>query len=258
MNLNAGSIAIWCAFSMLASVGGVQGQSTGTAKPQFEVASIKPSNPTPRVNDRRAFSSNGTFEASGLSLAALVSYAYSVENYQVSRTGPQWIYLDRFDIVAKAGQEVGNDQVLLMVQSMLEDRFKLAFHREMKELPVFALVVGKNGPKLKKSADDTPYSRRVGDDRWTVTHLDMPGLATRLSREVGRTVVDMTGLTGRYDFTLEWSHEHQPDADSATGASPGGRSLFTAIVEQLGLKFVPRKQATEILTIDHEERPSAN
>jgi uncharacterized protein (TIGR03435 family) len=72
-----------------------------------------------------------------------------------------------------------------------------------RKLQVLVLIVGKNGQKLKKSADDTPYSRRVSGNRWTVTHLDMPGLARRLSGEAGRTVLDMTGLTGPFDFTLE-------------------------------------------------------
>jgi uncharacterized protein (TIGR03435 family) len=255
MNSNATPIAIVSAFSLFTFIGGAQGQSTGTVKPHFEVAAVKPSNPTPGPNDRRAFSSNGRFEASGLSLVALVSYAYGVENYQISQTGPGWIYSDRYDIVAKEGGNVSNDQVLLMVQSLLEDRFKLMLHRETKELPVFALIVGKNGLKLKKSADDARYSIRVSGDQWTVTHLDMPGLATRLSREVGRTVVDMTGVTGPFDFTLEWAHEHPPDAN---GADSGAPSLFTAVEEQLGLKLEPRKQATELLTIERVERPSEN
>jgi uncharacterized protein (TIGR03435 family) len=250
-------MAIASAFSLFSSVG-VQGQSAGAVKPHFEVASVKPSNPTPGPNDRRAFSSNGRFEAAGLSLFALVSYAYGVENYQISGSGPGWIYSDRYDIVAKEDGNVSNDQVLLMVQSLLEDRFKLTLHPETKELQVFALIVGKNGPKLKKSADDARYSIRVSGNQWTVTHLDMPGLATRLSREVGRTVVDMTQLTGPFDFTLEWAREHQPDADGAVGADSGAPSLFTAVQEQLGLKLEPRKQATTILVIDRVERPSEN
>ncbi len=255
MRINVRSMAI-AAFSLFGS-DGVQCQSTPAVKPHFEVAAVRPRNPTPGPNDRRAFSSNGSFQASGLSLFALVSYAYGVENYQISQTGPGWMYSDRYDIVAKEDGNVSNDQVLLMVQSLLEDRFKLTLHRETKEFQVFALIVDKKGPKLKKSADDARYSIRVNGNQWRVTHLDMPGLATRLSREVGRTVVDLTGLTGPFDFTLEWAREHQPDAGGAV-ADSGAPSLFAAVEEQLGLKLEPRKQATTILMIDRVARPSEN
>jgi uncharacterized protein (TIGR03435 family) len=237
----------------------VQAQSPRPSdRPAFDVASIKPSNPSPGPNDRRAFALNGRFTATGLALTVLVSNAYRVQNYQISG-GPKWIYYDRYDIVAKAEESVSTDTVLLMLQTLLEDRFKLTFHRETKELPVYVLRIGKDGPKLKTTAEDTPYSIRINRDKWTVSNLGMGGLAVQLSRELGRTVVDMTGLTGSYDFTLEWTRDQaSPPVTDSPVVGPASPSLFTAVQEQLGLKLESRKQPIEMLIIDRAERPSEN
>jgi len=304
MNTSAGSLAIASAFSLFSV--GIQGQSTGTAKPRFEVASVKPSNPTPGPNDRMAFRSNGRFEASGLSLAALVSYAYSVENYQISRTGPGWIYSDRYDIVAKEDGNVSNDQVSLMVQSLLEDRFKLTLHREPKELQVLALIVGKNGPKLKKS-ESSPFGagpnvatpppppaggrgpgpggpgmirmmmRPGGQMRLNATGMDLSNFAEMLSRQVGKPVFDNTGITGVYDFDLEFKPEEgmgmmrgmptpmpRPEGAGGEPHSPPldnveAPSIFTAVQDQLGLKLESKKGPIETVVVDYSEKvPTEN
>jgi uncharacterized protein (TIGR03435 family) len=147
-----------------------------------------------------------------------------------------------------------------MLQTLLEDRFKLAFHRETKDLPVYVLAVGKDGPKMKKSADDEQYSLAVTDGKWTVSHLGMDGLAVRLSRVLGRTVVDQTGLPGTFNFALEWSRDlvSPPAGGRGPVLQSGGPSIFTAVQEQLGLKLESRKHATEMLIIYNVERPSEN
>lgn len=253
---NANPIAIFAtrAFFALSFFSALPIRPQPTARPAFEVASIRPSNPSPGPNDRSAFGLHGRFTATGVSLTVLAEIAYGVKDYQIS-AGPRWIQSDRYDIAAKAGEDTSDDQFKLMLQTLLEDRFKLQFHREMKDLSVYALVAAKNGPKLKKSADGTPYSRRVNASGWTVSNLDMAGLAARLSRELGRPVVDMTGLTGGYDFTLEWTRERATAASAAESDAP---SLFTAVQEQLGLKLEPRKQPVETLVIDRVEKPSEN
>lgn len=220
-----------------------------TAEPAFDVATIKPSAPTPGPRDRTAFASHGVFASAGLSVTALMSIAYRVQGYQITG-GPRWAYTDRYDIVAKTEEDAGNDRVWLMVQGLLADRFKLAFHRETKELPVYALVVAKGGPTMTKTAADAQSAWMLGKGQWRVNKRDMAHLAGSLTREVGRTVIDMTGLTGDYDFTLDWSVGDGSDSDRP--------SIFTALEQQLGLKLESRKHPTEMLMIDHVERPSEN
>jgi bla regulator protein blaR1 len=173
-------------------------------------------------------------------LTALVQNAYGVRDYQISG-GPRWIYSGRYDVVAKAEGSASRDQLLLMLQTLLEDRFKLTFHRETKDQPVYVLLIGKDGPKLRKSADDAKFSHTITGDKWTLSHMGMDGLAVRLGRELGRTVVDMTGLKGGYDFTLEWTRDlaSPPNPDNLLVESDGP-SLFKAVQEPLGLKLESR------------------
>jgi uncharacterized protein (TIGR03435 family) len=145
-----------------------------------------------------------------------------------------------------------------MLQALLMDRFKLAVHREKKDCPMYALVVGKNGPKLHeaevgRSQSSTERSR----GHLTAQRISMPTLAEALSAEVDRPVADMTGLKGAFDLTLEWAPgESQWDArviaDSAVKPS-----IFTALQQQLGLKLEARKGPIEVLVIDHAERVPA-
>jgi uncharacterized protein (TIGR03435 family) len=151
--------------------------------------------------------------------------------------------------------------MLGMYQKLLADRFKLTFHREKRELPAYAITVTKGGPKLAKSLgdpnglpDETGDSDRMGITM-RYTNVSMDDLAGNLQAMVGdgKPVVDQTGLTGRFDFTLKWTREQTPSTDP--NASPG---LFTAIQEQLGLKLEPVRAPVDVIVIDHVERPSAN
>jgi len=190
----------------------------------------------------------------------LVTDAYSLKDYQLTGvTG--WISSDRYDIVARSAGEgtPTRDQARQMLQTLLTDRFQLKFHRETKEMSVYALVTGKNGPKLKEHAADTPIMRmnsKGRDLQMTFTGSPMEQLVAQLSHIPGvdRPVLDETGLTGQYDFQLNLSAE--PGGNPATGT--GGESVFTAIEEQLGLKLESRKAPIGILVIDHVERPSGN
>jgi uncharacterized protein (TIGR03435 family) len=163
------------------------------------------------------------------------------------------------------------------VQSLLAERFNLKVSHSSKELPIYALVVAKNGPKLTKSADAPPgpgapggpgarrmMSFQMGE--LTATGISMSMLADRIAREVGRNVVDKTGLEGRYDFTLHWTSDRQAlsagPADGGPGPAPSanssGPSIFTALQEQLGLKLESQKGPVETLTIESVEKPSEN
>jgi uncharacterized protein (TIGR03435 family) len=170
-----------------------------------------------------------------------------------------------------------------MLQALLADRFKLSIHRETKELPVYALVAAKNGPKLQEAKADATYPNgikgpdgvarggmmRIGGGEVTGQGLPIANLTRMLSQQLGRTVIDKTGLTGKYDFTLQWTPDESqgPMFKGADGAPPGGNpappessgpSLFTAIQEQLGLKLESQKGPVEIIVIDHVEKPSQN
>jgi uncharacterized protein (TIGR03435 family) len=222
--------------------------------PTFEVASIrlhvgafmgvgiKPSGP------------NVAMEA--MSLQNLVGYAYDLKPYQILG-GPAWVTVDRFDISARAEGDaaLALQQIKQMTQTLLTDRFGLKYHRDTKEMAVYSLVVGKNGPKFKESKPDAERLLVMGSvdghPRITVTQGDMAQLAGQFSNinGVDRPTIDKTGLTGTYDYQLDWSRG-EPGSDAPV--------IFTAIQEQLGLKFQPDKAAIEVLVIDGVEKPGEN
>ena len=245
--------------------------------PAFEVATIKPNN-DPQAGLRIDLSPSN-FNAVGGSVKDLIEYAYNINSHDQLQGEPAWINSRRFDIHAKASEsEIATfhyfsamqqiRQLRLMLQSLLTDRFQLKVSFKTAELPVYALVVAKDGPKFKEVQADPvpppgnrlrpgariPTIGKTGANQYTATAWDMPSTADFLSGfdEVGhRTVVDETGLRGRYDFVLN-GISVLPSSDSTT------TSIFTALEEQLGLKLEPRKAPVEVLVIDHVEPPSEN
>ncbi len=162
-----------------------------------------------------------------------------------------------------------------MNRQILTDRFKLTAHNETRELPAYVLTVAKGGPKFKESKYNPDNRGPVhGSGRFSMSRgklsgqeAEMPFIVSILSRELGRTVIDRTGLTGKYEITLQWTPDGDaaPPAratDSAPGAPPSptdsGPSIFTAIQEQLGLKLESSKGPVPVLVIDHIERPAEN
>ena len=265
-----------CAGLVVFASCGAFGQSTA-APPAFEVASIKPAKPQPAGMIRIGMGGDpGRINYSNVSLRDCIRTAYRVKDHQIS--GPDWLGSERFDIVATLPPNTPREQIPLMLQGLLAERFKLTFHRETKELPVYALVVGKNGPKLKE-AEATSGDR--GNMKMMGGHMEaqkfaMGGLADYLSRMVARPVLDMTELKGSYDFTLDFSMEDMQRMLPAgvavpmerLGGGPEGRepsegtpgpSIFTALQEQLVLKLESRKGPVEILVIDRVEKvPTEN
>ena len=285
-------------------------------KLEFEVASVKPSEPQPMgMMKMMASTDAGMARFSGLSLQDLIRRAYRVKDFQVE--GPDWINNTRFDIVAKLPAGAKEDQVPEMLQSLLEDRFKLTFHRDTKEHNIYALVPGKDGAKLKESEIQTtdtaaptgtpgggappapaggnrsvsastqrlapgelPPLPKGGGIRMMMENgnmhmkanaMTMANLADMLSRFTERPVMDMTSITGKYDFDLAFAPEViRGMRGPGPGPGPGGErpagaeasepagSIFDA-VGQYGLKLEPRKAPMEILTIDHiEKTPTEN
>jgi uncharacterized protein (TIGR03435 family) len=189
----------------------------------------------------------------------MITVAYGVRYDQISTSGPGWINTDRFDIEAKTPGDVppSTAQVRLMMQSLLADRFQLRLHREMRDLPVYALVVGKNGAKLKPSDSDAREGGSVGG-RADGLHMEtkkgsMEALARQLSSSAGRPVIDKTGLTGTYEYTLDWF-----PATTVPAPESDVPSLFNAVQEQLGLRLEATTAPQEVLVIDSVQKPSEN
>ena len=301
----------------------------------FEVASIKPAAPMQpgrmMIGTRGGpgTADPGHLNYSNVSLKNILVNAYGINGYQIS--GPAWLDSERFDVVAKVPEGATKDQVKIMLQNLLKERFHLAIHHETKELPMYALVVGKSGPKMKESPDDPPPAATGGpsDDAPKLpdgppslnkvgigpdgtlklppgfgpkngclmmmmmspagpkSHMQcskqtMSGLADQLSNQMDRPVNDMTGLTAKYDFNLDFL----PDENRmATMLPPGGASAsFThetagpgpgpkgdgpesasvapipaAIQEQLGLKLEQKKGPVDLIVIDKiDKAPTEN
>ena len=233
----------------------------------FEVATIKPSQP-----DRQGKGitiRGGKLLTINTTLGDLVTFAYGMHLKQITGA-PPWLESEKYDIEAKpeAEGQPNDKQLKTMLQRLITERFKLAFHRDKKELSVYALTVGKAGPKLTKSEGD-PNSlpglgfRGLGDlITRNATMADFAGLLQ--AAVLDRPVLDQTGLAGRFDFGLKWTPDQfqfagmgmkVPPPSTAADAPP---ELFRAIQEQIGLKLEPTKAQTEVLVIDHVEKPSAN
>jgi uncharacterized protein (TIGR03435 family) len=228
----------------------------------FEVTSVKPNksgNGSSRFNFR-----HGRLTATNVSLKSCIYFAYRIKDYQIS--GPDWLNSERYDIAAKAASGVPDEQLMPMLQTLLRDRFKLRLHRQTKERPVYALVVGKGGSKLHE-VEAGPGKDNAGRGHLSAQKISMPRLAEILSRHMDRPVLDMTGVKGVFDLTLDYT----PDDARGTPAprdggveaiatdSPTGPSIFVALQEQLGLKLEARKGPVEILVIDYAEKvPTEN
>lgn len=223
--------------------------------PEFEVATVKPSAPqSVGQTSKRMDWSSERLNFSYVSLKDVIGWAYRVEQYQIS--GPDWLETARFDIAAKLAPGSSRLEVAQMLQALLADRFKMTIHRETKERLVYALVVAKGGPKLKSSDSDYGISTNSNRTRLHVTaKATMQRFAEFLSEQVARPVTDQTGLTGLYDFTVDWAL----DDVIAPPDSSAGPSVFTALQEQLGLKLDSAKGSVEIIVVDHADRvPSEN
>jgi uncharacterized protein (TIGR03435 family) len=215
---------------------------------EFEVASIKPSDPSKPQTSSGMYSGHGRIAGTNLSLKGYVMRAYGLGRNEVAG-GPEWADRDTYDIEARA--EVPTDdgaELMRMLQGLLADRFSLAVHRENRLTQAYTLTVAKGGPKLGKSVAAEAVTN-YGQGRIEARKITMDGLAERLGRMLDFPVLNRTGIDGAYDLTLEWSPDETKPDDRP--------SLFTA-VGKLGLRLEAQKTNVEILVIDHAERPSEN
>lgn len=236
------------------------------ASPSFEVATIKPASPD---ENGHGFPSRGRdFSARNCTVNDLLRFAYGIQAEQIV-DGPAWLDKDRFDIsgVPDAEGQPSAQQWKIMLQKLLADRFRLAYHSEKRVLPVYLLSVGKNGPKLTPTKSDDPVTgalnMRMSRDGFVfVSHGGtVAEFASALQGAVlNRPVVDQTGLSGRFDFQItfapggtEFGGAHLP-GQSEDSSAP---SLFT-VIQDLGLKLEATNAPIEALVIDHIEKPPPN
>ena len=238
--------------------------------PEFEVASFKVSR-MPAPGEPLAINL-GTLRPNGVTfgnvaLSDCMKFAYSlVSDSQIA--GPDWIKSGevRYDIIAQAPVGATQDQMRLMVQSLLAARLKLGLHHEQRPLPYLALTVGKTGIKFGEAKPEGAVSLRGG--RIIHNHMPMQILATLLSRFERQLVMDMTGLNGFYEIKLEWTPDNLRGRTAEGGGpillngeavDPDGPSLVTALSEQLGLRLESRKGPVDVLVVDRAEKvPTPN
>lgn len=290
-------------------VRGVAAQAVGSQSPEprvaFEVASIMPDKSTgpPRsdfpIGPGRVYvPRGGIFRATHVSMFQLIGFAYGMTQSQMEDLAdhvPEWVTVEGFDITARVEGEPSSDQLRLMMQSLLADRFKLAIHNQDREVPVLALVLvkpGTTGPHLLPHSSDPPCPKTAppAEARETVSGgfpvacrgivmlpPSVPGRMRAGARDVtlsimadslsgspatdlGRPLIDGTGLTGAFDFTLEWTPELSGPLppDGTFRPDPTGLTFQEALRDQLGLKLESQKRNVEMFVVDHVERPSEN
>lgn len=265
-------------YLMLVSVLG--GTSLVAQSYTFEAASVKPARPDNPPGQGVSRAPGGRFTAVNAPLRFLIMYAYQLQGHQLVGA-PDWIANERFDIVAKMEGDpppivtAGPDPMRLATRALLADRFGLVVHRETRELDIYALTIaragGKPGRALKPSPEDCavmaaranaagpvrvnadgepPFlcGQSMGRGRIRFAGYPLSLFANGLSQNLGRAVIDRTGLTGNWAFDLTYAAEPSPDSDAP--------SLFTAIQEELGLKLESTKGPVEVLVIDSVQRPT--
>ncbi|HTS50569.1 MAG TPA: TIGR03435 family protein [Bryobacteraceae bacterium] len=242
------ALALLAVFAVAASQGFGQSQ----AAPAFEVASVKLSVPGSTGPPSIGPPGTGRFIATKASLDVLLEIAFHVQQYQILGE-PDWAEAETFEIAAKAedGISLSYEQLKPRLQRLLAQRLNLATHREVKDIPGYALVVAKGGPKLKEDTSATATQGSIRPGRLRLPKSSMDVFAAVLYGPTGRPVVNKTGLEGNYEIELSFARDQDTDSPLP--------SIFTALQEQLGLKLEAQKVPVEMLVIDHVERvPTEN
>jgi uncharacterized protein (TIGR03435 family) len=228
------------------------------AHPSFAVATIKPHDPE-SSHQSGIYMEGDRFIIRNESVANMMTFAYSIHPRQIVNA-PDSLFHDRWDIQGKPDMEgePGGRQMQEMIQKLLADRFGLKFHRDRRELSVYAIQIAKSGPKLTpaRNPDAKPDQEANGkgtEETVTYTSSTMQDFTAGEQLFLDRPLIDQTGLTGKYDFSLNYTFDQMRVTDP--NAPPG---MFTAIQEQLGLKLQPVKAPVDVLVIDSVQKPSEN
>lgn len=230
----------------------------------FEVASVKLSDPNSQ-NYGIGTAPGGRFMANNWTLKRLIAWAYRVPDDQIFG-GPSWVSTDKFDITAKTagGTFPDNDRPAspdelppsrYLVQTLLAERFNMKLHREVRELPVFELMIAKKGPKLEKAEAGASGPPEIGSRHIYAKTITVKAFCATLALVLRRAVIDKTGLDGAFAIHFEWSGNLTDSGDPiATSSAEGGASIFTAIEEQLGLRLESRKTASSVIVVDSADK----
>ena len=277
--------------AMVVVLGGLSTEAqkpTSASGPRFEVASVRP-NESGDPHGRTVVSPGGRYMAVNVTLEELTVQAYGLQSNQLA-DAPGWMRAERFDVTARADGEFpttgavegdGSERLQSMLQALLADRFKLVAHREIREQPIYALVLARAdkalGPKMHVSMTDcdaqragrgragealperpgittpVPCTLRMGHGVLVARDATVGELAVSLSRTVQRVVHDQTGLVERYDMDMTFTPERMP---RVRPADPDETSIFTALREQLGLKLESTRAPVGVVVIDSVERPT--
>jgi uncharacterized protein (TIGR03435 family) len=223
---------------------------------EFEVVSIRP-NRSGATDSNLDSLPGGRLSATNITVRELIRLAYGVKDYQIERA-PGWIDTERYDIAAtgSAGRKASMAGEQGRVRAMLAERFQLKAHRESREGRVYVLAVAKDGPKLTPHNDGAGTRTRKGCGHLSGSRVTVDVIATMLSREAERDVLNRTSLSGKFDFQLDWT----PDVRAclADEDAPARPSFYTAVQQQLGLKLEAAKAPVEVLIIDGVDRPGEN
>jgi len=254
---------------MAGALAGAQSPSKDPGSLKFEVASIKPSPADARGGGARPDPGGLRYRGNNVPLRMYIAACYRIRNDQVVGA-PAWIDSERYDVLATAAKQSTVEEMYLMVRNLLIERCHLQFHFENREMPIYVLSTDPAGVKLTRhdagnggepwieQASDAPFHAH-----WTATSANMDIFAGRLARVMDRPVVDQTGLTGDFDFTLKYTMDIPPDLPpdaqkNGQTIDTSGPTIFQAVRQQLGLRLEPRKGPAPIMVIDRIEKPTEN
>lgn len=235
--------------------------------PAFDAASVKVGDPNDLRGPTFQFNPGGGLSITNGTLRDIIETAYSVRDFQISG-GPGWLNSERYDIIARSAPtptqpESGDPangvlETRIKLRTLLAQRFQLQVHRETRDLPIYALVIAKSGSKVIEGNAPSPGGSaagiRAGCGEITGTLTSMANLAVYLERQLRRPVADRTGLSGSYNFQIDW----MPDSGPCLAADPDAPSIFTALEEKLGLKLESTKGPVEVIVVDHAEKADEN
>ena len=283
MTISRSSITLFILAALLLATPHLSAQQpsqavTTASQPVYDVVSIRENKSG--ANNVSIRGGGASFVATNITLITLLMNAYNIREDLISGL-PGWANSTHFDVNAKVSdpdiaalKNLAREQRQAMMLTFLQDRFHLRAHIEVKTLPVYDLVLAKAGSKLKENttlpsqtpgapgpgkppANMKPGSMWISNSQMTAVGISTSNLASNLAFQVQRNVIDKTGLTGKYDFTLNWRPlELEGKADA--GADDSAPDLFTALQEQLGLKLEPSKGPVDTLVVDHVEMPTEN
>ena len=238
-----------------------------TSAPSFEAASVKPSTPASAPGSEFNFAPGGGLAIRNGDLKGIIQMAFNIQDFQILGA-PSWTNAEHYDIFAKAPVDPNSkataaeqrDQARRMLQTLLVERYQMAFHRETRQMPTYILSLSKAGAKLEESKSESTNGGIRGRCGFFIgTNTGIGSLVHALSRELGSPVKDQTGLTGRYSFRVDYAPSgtctRPQDAPEAPADPP---SVFGALQEQLGLKLEAGKAPQEVVVIDRIDRPTAN